>query len=64
MSDPEDLFGEAAGAIIEKKMYGRTFQGPLRSAWILDGAGKVLGVIEKVDAKEHGKQVLAALKAL
>jgi peroxiredoxin len=45
-------------------MYGRTFHGPLRSAWILDGKGKVLAVIEKVDAKAHGRQVLAALDAL
>ncbi|WP_221029624.1 redoxin domain-containing protein [Actomonas aquatica] len=64
VSDPEDLFGQAADAIVEKKMYGRTFTGPLRSAWVLDGTGKVLAVIDKVDAKAHGAQVLSALDGI
>ena len=61
VSDPDDLFGRAADAMVEKKMYGRTFEGPLRSAWVLDATGKVLAVIDKVDAADHGAQILARL---
>lgn len=61
VSDPKDLFAQAADAVIEKKMYGKTFEGPLRSAWLLDASGKVLAIIDKVDAKAHGDQVLGAI---
>ena len=61
VSDPDDLFGRAADVMVEKKMYGRTFEGPLRSAWVLDASGKVLAVIDKVDAADHGAQILAKL---
>lgn len=64
VSDPEDKFGQAAEAIVEKKMYGRTFHGPLRSAWVLEADGTVQAVIERVEAATHGAQVLAALDAL
>ena len=62
VSDPKDRFAQAADAIVEKSMYGRKFQGPLRSAWVLDADGVIRKIIEKVDAKNHGQQVLAALR--
>lgn len=61
VSDPQDQFAAAAGAIVEKKMYGKTFAGPLRSAWLLRPGGKIAAVIAKVDAKAHAEQVLAAI---
>ena len=64
VSDPKDLFAQAADAVVEKKMYGRTFQGPLRSAWLLAADGTVKTIVEKVDAKQHGEQVLAAIDSL
>ena len=64
VSDPDDLFAKAVDAVIEKSMYGRTFQGPLRSAWILSPKGKILAIVEKVVAKAHGGQVLEALSGL
>lgn len=64
VSDPDDLFAQAVDAVVEKSMYGRTFEGPLRSAWILNGEGELLAVIEKVIAKSHGEQVLAKLDEL
>ncbi len=63
VSDPEDLFAKAAEAIVEKKMYGKTYEGPLRSAWLLSADGTVRAIIEKVDAKAHGSQVMDAIKA-
>lgn len=64
VSDPDDLFAKAVDAVVEKSMYGRTFQGPLRSAWVLSPQGKILSIIEKVVAKAHGEQVLDTLKDL
>ena len=64
VSDPKDRFAQAAEAVVEKKMYGRTFAGPLRSAWLLQPGGKIEAVIEKVEAQSLGEQVLAAIEAL
>ncbi len=64
VSDPKDLFAQAADAVVEKKMYGRTFHGPLRSAWLLAADGTIEAIVEKVDAKCHADQVLAAIDSL
>ena len=61
VSDPDDLFARAVDAVVEKSMYGKTYQGPLRSAWVLDAGGTILAIIDKVNAKAHGEQVLAAV---
>ena len=62
VSDPEDRFAQATGSLIEKKMYGRSFVGPARAAYVLAPDGRVLAVLPKVDAANHGEQVLAALQ--
>lgn len=64
VSDPTDRFAQAADAVVEKSMYGRSFQGPARSAFVLDRDGTVLAVIEKVDSANHGAQLRAALASL
>lgn len=64
VSDPKDLFAQAADAVVEKKMYGRTFHGPLRSAWLLAPDGTIKAIVEKVDAKQHAEQVLAEIDSL
>lgn len=64
VSDPDDLFSKAMDAIIEKSMYGKKYLGPARAAYVFAADGKLAAVIEKVDAPEHGRQVLAALAAL
>lgn len=63
-SDPEDLFAKATDSIVEKSMYGRTFEGPARAAYVIDTDGTVLAVIEKVDAKDHAAQLKSALAGL
>lgn len=64
VSDPQDAFARAADALVEKSMYGRTFIGPARSAYVLDPDGTVLAVIEKVEAGQHAAQLRAAIKSL
>jgi peroxiredoxin Q/BCP len=64
VSDPDDGFARAADAIVEKSMYGKTYLGPARAAFILDRKGKVLAVIERVDTKDHAAQVKECLQGL
>jgi peroxiredoxin Q/BCP len=63
VSDPEDLFSKAVDAIVEKSMYGKKYLGPLRAAYLFDAGGKLIGVVPKVDAAVHGKQLLEAIAA-
>ncbi len=64
VSDPEDVFAQAADAIVEKSMYGRTYFGPARSAFVVSTSGLVLAVVPKVDTKDHAAQLLSELAKL
>ncbi|MCX6940837.1 MAG: redoxin domain-containing protein [Verrucomicrobia bacterium] len=63
-SDPGDLFAQAADSIVEKSMYGKTYQGPARAAFVLDQDGTVLAVAEKVDTADHAAQLRALIAGL
>ncbi|MDF3058080.1 MAG: antioxidant, AhpC/TSA family protein [Rariglobus sp.] len=63
-SDPADAFARATGSVVEKSMYGRTFHGPARAAYVIDTEGTVLAVIGKVDTKDHSAQIREVLAAL
>ena len=64
VSDPKYVFAKAADAVVTKAMYGKTYEGPARAAFVIGVDGKVLAVIPKVEAKSHGEQVLAVLGEL
>jgi len=61
VSDPDDLFARATESVVEKSMYGRTFMGPARAAYLLDREGTVLAVVPKVDTADHAAQLRMAL---
>ena len=63
-SDPDDAFARATDSVIEKAMYGRTFRGPARAAYVIDPDGTVVAVIEKVDTKNHSAQLVSVLAGL
>ncbi|MBT3422789.1 MAG: redoxin domain-containing protein, partial [Bacteroidetes bacterium] len=42
----------------EKKMYGRTYMGVIRSTFVIDEEGKIEDIIEKVKVKDHTAQIL------
>lgn len=63
-SDPGDLFAKAADSVVEKSMYGRTFQGPARAAFVLEKDGTVLALVAKVDPADHAAQIRAAIAGL
>ena len=64
VSDPEHQFAKAAGSLVEKKMYGKAFWGPTRSAYVLDESATLLEICEKVSPDSHGEQILELLKAI
>ncbi len=63
-SDPDYKFAEATDSIVEKKMYGKTFSGPSRSAFVIDTDGTILASIEKIDTKAHAEELKALVESL
>lgn len=63
-SDPDHNFARAADSLVEKKMYGKTFHGPSRSAYFIDTDGTVRAVIEKVDTAHHAGELLGKIAEL
>ncbi len=63
-SDPDHNFARATDSLVEKKMYGKTFSGPSRSAYFIDTDGTVKAVIEKVDTARHAEELLEKIKEL
>ena len=53
LSDPERTTLEAYGAFGEKKMYGKTVQGVIRSTFVIDAEGKVEEAQYNVRATGH-----------
>ena len=64
LSDPDHAVAAAYGAWGEKSMYGRKYQGILRTTFVLDGTGTVRRVFEKVKPEGHADEVLAAVREL
>jgi peroxiredoxin Q/BCP len=62
LSDPDHQVAELYGAWGEKKMYGRTYMGIIRSTFIIDEDGKIIKVFPKVKPKNHSQEVLKALE--
>ncbi|MBN1822333.1 MAG: thioredoxin-dependent thiol peroxidase [Prolixibacteraceae bacterium] len=52
---------QAYGAWGEKKMYGKSYMGVLRKTFIINEAGIIEEIFEKVDTKEHTGQIKESL---
>jgi len=63
-SDPEYRFAEATDSIVEKKMYGNTYEAPTRSAYVINTDGTVLAIIEKVNTKDHAQELKELIENL
>jgi thioredoxin-dependent peroxiredoxin len=61
LADEDHAVAAAYGAWGEKSMYGRKYQGILRTTFIIDGKGTIVKVFERVKPKGHAAQVLEAL---
>lgn len=58
IADTDKSVIQAYGAWGEKKMYGKSYEGIIRSTFIISEAGTIEKVIDKVKTKEHAKQIL------
>jgi len=52
LSDPQHRVAEAYGAWGEKSMYGKKYEGILRSSFLIDGTGSILSAWYKVSPKD------------
>jgi peroxiredoxin Q/BCP len=62
IADTEKEILEAYGVWGEKSMYGRKYMGVFRTTFIIDEKGVIEEVFEKVQTKDHTKQIIEALK--
>ena len=62
LSDPDHRVAEMYGAWGEKKMFGRTYMGIIRSTYVIDEEGMITKVFPKVRTKVHSQEVLEVLK--
>jgi peroxiredoxin Q/BCP len=60
----EDGLSDALGIWTEKKNYGRTYMGMVRTTYLIGADGKIAQVWDKVKVKGHADAVLEAARAL
>ncbi len=60
----EGGLSDALGIWTEKKLYGKTFLGMVRTTYLLDAEGRIARVWDKVKVKGHAQEVLEAAKNL
>jgi len=62
LADEDHAVAEKYGVWAEKSMYGRKYFGIVRSAFVIDEAGKLAGVFYKVSPKDTVPKALTALE--
>lgn len=61
LADLDHAVAEAFGAWGLKKMYGREYEGVLRSTFVIDADGVITRVYRKVEPADHARQILSDL---
>ena len=64
LADVDKKVVQKYGVWKEKKLYGKTFMGIVRSTFIIDKTGTVRKIFVKVKVKNHIEEVLSAIKEL
>ena len=64
IADENKKVANKYGVWQEKKLYGKTFMGIVRSTFIIDKKGVVRKIFQKVKVKEHVGEVLEILKEI
>ena len=62
LSDPDHAVAETYGAWGEKSMYGKKYQGIIRSAFLVGEKGTILEAWPKISPKDTPKKLLKALE--
>lgn len=58
ISDPDTTLLQAYNSWGEKKFMGKTYVGILRKTFVIDENGFISDIIDKVDTKNHSKQII------
>ena len=61
LSDPELVAIQAYDVWQEKKNYGKTYMGVVRSTYLIDESGKIVKAFDKVKAADNPEQMLGEL---
>lgn len=61
LCDTEHEIAEAYGVWGEKKLYGKTFMGIVRSSFLIDGEGKIAAAWYKISPKDTVPELMSAL---
>ena len=61
LSDPDHKTAKAFGAFGEKKMYGKSYEGVIRSSFLIDEQGKIIESWYKVSPKDTVPKAMTAL---
>ena len=64
IADVDHAIAEAYGVWVEKNIFGLKRMGIARTTFVIDPAGRIAQVFEKVDPSGHGEDVAGALAAL
>jgi peroxiredoxin Q/BCP len=64
LADEDKKVVNQYGVWVEKSMYGRKYMGTARTSFLIDPAGKIAKIYEKVKPEQHPAEVLADLKLL
>lgn len=58
IADTDMAVNELYGVWKEKKMYGKTYMGTVRTTFVIDEEGVITDIIKKVKTAEHTNQIL------
>ena len=64
IADVDKKLVQKYGVWQEKKLYGKTFMGIVRTTFIIDKTGTIRKIFPKVKVKTHIEEVLSALKEI
>ena len=62
ISDPEKVIIKEYGAWGLKKLYGREYEGLLRTTFVISEEGIITNIFAKVKTKDHTNQILESIK--
>lgn len=62
LSDPEGTVIQSYGAWGEKKLYGKSYMGIIRSTFVIDENGTIIKVYNKVKVATHAEDILKDLQ--
>lgn len=62
LSDPDHQVADKYGAWGEKSMYGKKYQGIIRSSFLIGENGKIMEAWPKISPKDTPKKLLKALQ--